>query len=189
MVGSSAISTAGLHASAMAIITRCRMPPDNWCGYSSTRWAAAGMPTRSSISIARVRACPRVIFSWSTRASMICSPHVYTGFNAVIGSWKIIEISLPRIARICSLVSGTRSRPLNRIRPPTILPGGCGMSFSMERAVTLLPLPDSPTTASVSPGFTSYDTPSTALMTAVSVKKYVFRFSRHSKGSLMPSLR
>ena len=57
VVGSSAISMAGLHASAIAIITRCRMPPDSWCGYSSTRCAAAGMPTRSSISMARVRAC------------------------------------------------------------------------------------------------------------------------------------
>ena len=32
VVGSSAISSFGLHDSAMAIITRCRMPPDSWCG-------------------------------------------------------------------------------------------------------------------------------------------------------------
>ena len=32
VVGSSAISTAGSQASAMAIITRWRMPPDIWCG-------------------------------------------------------------------------------------------------------------------------------------------------------------
>ena len=32
VVGSSAISTSGLLASAMAIITRWRCPPDNWCG-------------------------------------------------------------------------------------------------------------------------------------------------------------
>ena len=32
VVGSSAIRTSGLHESAMAIITRCRMPPENWCG-------------------------------------------------------------------------------------------------------------------------------------------------------------
>ena len=50
-------------------------------------------------------------------------------------------------------------------------PGGCGISFRIDSAVTLLPLPDSPTTASVSPAFTSNDTPSTARMTAVSVKK------------------
>ena len=32
VVGSSAISTRGLHERAIAIITRCRMPPENWCG-------------------------------------------------------------------------------------------------------------------------------------------------------------
>ena len=32
VVGSSAISSSGSQASAMAIITRCRMPPENWCG-------------------------------------------------------------------------------------------------------------------------------------------------------------
>ena len=32
VVGSSAISTFGLQASAMAIITRWRMPPESWCG-------------------------------------------------------------------------------------------------------------------------------------------------------------
>ena len=32
VVGSSAISTAGSHDSAIAIITRWRMPPENWCG-------------------------------------------------------------------------------------------------------------------------------------------------------------
>ena len=32
VVGSSAISSFGLHARAMAIITRWRMPPENWCG-------------------------------------------------------------------------------------------------------------------------------------------------------------
>jgi oligopeptide transport system ATP-binding protein len=52
----SAISIAGLHDRAIAIITRCRMPPDIWCGYSSTRCSAAGLPTCLSISIARARA-------------------------------------------------------------------------------------------------------------------------------------
>ena len=32
VVGSSAISSDGLVASPMAIITRWRMPPENWCG-------------------------------------------------------------------------------------------------------------------------------------------------------------
>ncbi|MNT60024.1 hypothetical protein D3C72_1975810 [compost metagenome] len=32
VVGSSASSTRGLQASAIAIMTRWRMPPENWCG-------------------------------------------------------------------------------------------------------------------------------------------------------------
>ena len=32
VVGSSAMSSAGLHDSAMAIMTRWRMPPEIWCG-------------------------------------------------------------------------------------------------------------------------------------------------------------
>ena len=32
VVGSSAISSDGLHDSAIAIITRWRMPPESWCG-------------------------------------------------------------------------------------------------------------------------------------------------------------
>ena len=32
VVGSSAIRSFGLQASAIAIITRWRMPPENWCG-------------------------------------------------------------------------------------------------------------------------------------------------------------
>ena len=50
VMGSSAITRRGRHASAIAIITRWRMPPENWCGYSFTRRAGTGMPTASSIS-------------------------------------------------------------------------------------------------------------------------------------------
>ena len=54
VVGSSAMSSFGSHASAIAIITRCRIPPENWCGYSPMRSLARGSPTRSSTSTARV---------------------------------------------------------------------------------------------------------------------------------------
>src|SRR5438874_9737544 len=41
-------------------------------------------------------------------------------------------------------------------------PGGCGISPRIERVLTLLPEPDSPTIPSVSPGKTSYEMSSTA---------------------------
>ena len=39
----------GLQAMASAIITRWRMPPESWCGYSCTRCFAAGISTSSSM--------------------------------------------------------------------------------------------------------------------------------------------
>ena len=37
VVGSSAMSSLGRQASAMAIMTRWRIPPESWCGYSPKR--------------------------------------------------------------------------------------------------------------------------------------------------------
>ena len=60
-------------------------------------------------------------------ASMIWSPIVNTGFSEVIGSWKIIAMSLPRIARICSSDAAVRSTSWpalfwNRILPVVMRP-------------------------------------------------------------------
>ena len=56
VVGSSAIRMRGSAASASAIITRWRSPPDSSNEYASTRCAGRGMPTIASSSIARARA-------------------------------------------------------------------------------------------------------------------------------------
>src|SRR5262245_19417929 len=101
VVGSSAMRRFGLHDSAIAIMTRWRIPPESWCGYSFTRRSAFGMCTIFSISTVLSMASRRPSPSCSRIASAICSPTVKTGFNEVIGSWKIIAISLPRILRIC----------------------------------------------------------------------------------------
>ena len=42
VVGSSAMISLGLQASPIAIITRWRMPPENWCGYWSSRRSRVG---------------------------------------------------------------------------------------------------------------------------------------------------
>ena len=44
VVGSSAISTSGSPLSAIAIMTRCRIPPENSCGYASIRDAGCAEP-------------------------------------------------------------------------------------------------------------------------------------------------
>src|SRR3954452_10395270 len=84
-----------------------------------------------------------------------------------------MPISLPRIARISCVPSGTKSRPCHRILPAAIRPGGIGISFSTDIAVTVLPQPLSPTTPSVSPRLSARSTPSTACTTPSSVSKYV----------------
>ena len=99
VVGSSAISSFGSFASAIAIIARWRMPPENSCGYSSTRRAGSGMPTSPSSSIARARACALETSRCARTASISCAPTLYSGCSADSGSWKIIAMSLPRIAR------------------------------------------------------------------------------------------
>src|SRR5882724_10394673 len=82
---------------------------------------------------------------------------VITGLRLVIGSWKIMATSLPRTSRIACSGSVRRSRPAS-LMLPWIRPLSCGMSRMMERAVTLLPEPDSPTIATVSFAATSNDT-------------------------------
>ncbi|MNK87097.1 hypothetical protein D3C87_1070260 [compost metagenome] len=146
------------------------MPPESWCGYSFTRRSGSGICTRRSISTARCSASARLAFWCSCTVSAICRPTVSTGFSEVIGSWKIIEMRLPRICRISRSLSCIRSVPRRRTAPMW-RPGGVGTSRRIESAVTLLPQPDSPTTPSVRPARTVYDTPSTERTVPASVLK------------------
>ncbi len=118
VVGSSAMSSLGSLESAMAIIARWRMPPENSCGYWSSRRLGSGMPTRSSSSAARARA--------AADSDALCAPAsprpaasrpCRTGCSADSGSWKIIATSLPRTRRSLSSAMVTMSWPSNMIRP------------------------------------------------------------------------
>ncbi len=149
VVGSSAISSFGSQAIAIAIITRCCCPPDSSCGYASTRDFGSGMPTSVSNSITRSLTCLRDSPICNCRASAICQPTVNTGFSDDIGSWNTTEMSLPRIFRSVSNGSTSRLRPPNstRLSGPTI--AFSGSSRTIDIADTLLPEPDSPTSATV----------------------------------------
>jgi hypothetical protein len=113
-------------------------------------------------------------------ASAIWSPTLNTGFRLVIGSWKIIARSRPRSLRSAGAGSFARSttgpaRVRNRISPPATRPGGSAIRPMIERLVTDLPEPDSPTTASVSPASSVKETSSTAFTTPASVANCVCR--------------
>ena len=118
VVGSSAISTLGWQASAMAIMARWRMPPDSWYGYSCTRRAGSEICTRSSSRSACASASRRDRPWCSVSDSAIWRPMVNTGFSEVIGSWKIIDSWLPRMARMAFSGSANRSWPANSMAPP-----------------------------------------------------------------------
>ncbi|CAM5295642.1 hypothetical protein SBADM41S_02399 [Streptomyces badius] len=77
-----------------------------------------------------------------------------TGFSEDRASWKIIAILRPRIFRRSSLDIFSMSWPRKRISPCVIFPGGMSRMPMMVWAVTDLPEPDSPSTASVSPALT-----------------------------------
>ena len=73
------------------------------------------MPTRPSTSTARARAVLASAPRCSSTVSAIWSPTVIVGFSEVIGSWKIIPISLPRTCRIPSSLSAEISCPASVI--------------------------------------------------------------------------
>ena len=117
VVGSSAIRMSGSFASAIAIITRCRCPPDSSCGYDRSRAAGSGMPTSSSNSTIRARAfAPRNPLC-SASDSPICLSTVCSGFNDVIGSWKTMAILAPRICRNRDSGAPRSSCPSKRMLP------------------------------------------------------------------------
>ena len=161
VVGSSARISLGSQARAMAITIRCFMPPLNWCGYSSLR--LAGMPTSSIISSTRASSWARLCSGWWMRStSMIWAPTVITGLRADIGSWKIMDTTLPRILRMFSSLSWSISTPSSTIDPPVTKPMPSGSSWMMLRAVVVLPAPVSPTSPSDSPYPRSRSRPLTA---------------------------
>src|SRR6266516_633770 len=144
------------------------------------------MPTLPSMLIAD---CIALFLSqpWCRRVgSATCQPTRYTGLSEVIGSWKIIAISRPRISRISYSLIRVRSWPLNMTFPPTIRPGRCRRM--MLSAVTDLPQPDSPTMPSVSPALSSNETPSTALTMPSLVEKTVCRSRTSSSGCVTAGL-
>ena len=161
VVGSSAISKSGSQARAMAIMTRCFMPPDIWNGYSLMRRRASGMRTASSSSSTRASTAAPVSAVWRVTASAICAPTVITGFSDSPGSWKIIATRRPRTSRICDSGNVSRFSPASSTMPPSISPAS-GSRRMIDSAVIDLPQPDSPTKAKVSPDAMSKEILSTA---------------------------
>ena len=76
---------------------------------------------------------------------------VKTGSSEVIGSWKTIAATRPRIADIARLPALSTSSPASDSVLAVILAGGSRRSRSSAAQVTDLPEPDSPTMPRLSP--------------------------------------
>ena len=126
------------------------MPPDSWNGYCLATRSGLGILTSASSSTALAAACFLFMFWWMRSTSPIWRSTVNTGFSEVIGSWKMTEISLPRMWYISFSVQLRMSRPLKVTEPLSIQPLPSS-SLMMLMAETDLPLPDSPTMPSVLP--------------------------------------
>ena len=142
----------------MAIMTRWRIPPESSCGYWRIRRSGAEMPTLRMMSSARARASASVTSRWQRTASAIWSPMRKAGFSEVIGSWKIIAMRSPRSPVRLSGCARSSRWPSNSAAPSIRTPLAPRRPMTASE-VTLLPLPDSPTMASVSPGVTARSTP------------------------------
>jgi hypothetical protein len=154
--GSSATRKSGLSTIARAMLTRWRCPPDSVWGYLSMRSTAGESFTCSSASITSFSRSLPDLGPWMTSGSSTSSPTRMYGLNEENGSWKITWArwrnaisSLPRRSPM--------SVPSKTIRPPLI-----GVRCSIARPSVVLPLPDSPTTATVSPLAMSTETSVTA---------------------------
>ena len=111
---------------------------------------------RGRARCATARAPVRGSRAWcASTVSIICVSMRSTGFSVIIGSWKIIAMRSPRnrahriVARAEQIVA-LRART----RPPTMRPGG-STSPMIEKPVTVLPEPDSPTSPSTLPASTT----------------------------------
>ena len=171
VVGSSAISTAGLHEIPIAPTTRCLIPPESWWGKSFIRVSGAGIRTFLSISTTVSLSPSPLRPSWICRASPTWSSISNTGLSAVIGSCKTMAMREPLTFSISFSLRSRMFSPSRMTSPPTMCPGGDGTSLIIERVVTDFPEPDSPTIPSVSPLRRLKLTPSTALTTPHRVTK------------------
>jgi len=145
---------------AIAITTRCFIPPLSSCGYLS---ATSGFsPTVASSSLIRASSAERDSVSpWSRNASANWRRTRVTGLREFMAPCATSAIAARRRARICLSGRAKRSTPSNNAWPLSIRPGGLIRRMSAIATVDF-PDPDSPTNPSRSPARRSKLTLSTA---------------------------
>ena len=148
--------------SPIAIMARCCMPPENWCGYSSR--PLLGLPEMDGpqqLDRLRLRLLPRRPRDGCSQGSPTCSSTRRTGLRArraSCGMKAMRSAAQPASRRVGQVRDRTRRRAGSR-RPRSR--ARRGSRPRTDSAVSVLPLPDSPITPTISPGQTSRLTSST----------------------------
>ena len=187
VVGSSAMSSAGSSARAMAIIARWRWPPESWWGYIAPRRSGSGSSTAAMTSCARAARARGRMAAWADSTSSIWRPMRITGLSAVMGSWKIIAMREPRSARRRPGVARVSSSPSSSTRPASMASCPCGNRPMTAWAATVLPEPDSPTRHRVSSAPTVRAMSSTARSRSAPGGRRTVRPSMARTGVTVPS--
>src|SRR5664279_1145614 len=160
-VGSSATRRRGPPARARARSARWRIPPESWWGNAFLCRPGSGSDTRESQRSASTAAAFRERPRCRSITSASSRPIVRTGSSAVAGSWKTRPIPPPRRRSFSRAGSARTSRPAKKTSPETRRTGR-GTRSTSASDVSVLPHPDSPTRATISPAPMSKETPSTA---------------------------
>ncbi len=150
LVGSSRTSRRGRVASAEAIATRCRSPPESSPGRRSARCsvptARIAQSTRSRMVDRAIPCCSRLnAISSSTRSVIIWAS----------GSWKTNPVIWLSTRGPAVRVSS----PPTMILPPNEPPEKCGISPLRHRSRLDLPLPDAPARTEREPAMIDQDSP------------------------------
>src|SRR6516165_1172166 len=144
--GSSISRMRGPPRSARAMATRCRMPPDNWCGSACSQPVR---PTRRALSLTPLASGGKAERAPTSSGSRTLSMTLRHGSK--VASWNTNPICRRRRAA-SAVVPSTRTSP------------DCGRTMSaMTRNSVDLPQPDGPSTVSRLPAATVSETPSSAV--------------------------
>ena len=150
-VGSSASTIAGWPATARAIATRCRSPPDSRVGRACSLWPS---PARRSAAAACSRRLARLTPAYSSASATLSSA---LWCSARKNCWNTNPIAVARSAATCRSLSAAASRPVTRTVPAV------GRSRVPIRCSSVdFPDPDGPAMATSSPAATVKLTPRSA---------------------------
>jgi ABC-type oligopeptide transport system ATPase subunit len=140
----------GRQASAMAIITRCRMPPESWCGYCASLCSGAGMPTAGEVLFRgdNVLAFSRARMRAARRDMQIVFQDPYSSLNPRMRVGDIVEEPLvihrlgsrpERRARVEELFELVGLERAHLSRYPHEFSGGQRQRIGIARAIALSP--------------------------------------------------